>query len=383
MYLGKVNTSTSHKRWFGAFTIIGVVVAAGIAYISLIKATVTIYPKYEQESSDFRITVAEKLDTRATASQIQGRFISADVQGSKTISDISKKEREQIATGNVTIINNSSKEQVLIPKTRLLTSKNVLFRITGRVTIPAGGKVDNVAIEADQPGKQGNIEPTRFTIPGLHPALQKEIYAESKTATTGGVQNIAVVDQSDIDKAIATTLDEAIASFIEDIKQELRSDEVAAHELVRAEIKQSTTSVKPESPATSFTVELQATMTTIVFNEQELRQLARTTYERTLPVGKELQTISDDSFTYTLASIDEEKKRATLDVNIAGETRFRLANQALDKSQLKGKTSAEVSEYLGTFNEIEKVDIQLWPNWITSFPSIEDKIEIIVKNKQE
>ena len=104
---------------------------------------------------------------------------------------IGKSEKEIHATrvvagragGMVTIINTTSRAQPLVATTRLLSSNGILFRITKSVVVPARGQV-RVAAAADAIGAAGDIEPTRWTIPGLSRVLQQLIYAESRSAMT-------------------------------------------------------------------------------------------------------------------------------------------------------------------------------------------------------
>lgn len=94
--------------------------------------------------------------------------------------------RDGVATGTVTLVNETGAAQPLVATTRLLSEGGVLFRLRDRVTVPAGGTVE-AAVYADQPGPSGDIGPSRFTIPGLSPALQASIYARSSSPMTGGV----------------------------------------------------------------------------------------------------------------------------------------------------------------------------------------------------
>ena len=119
---------------------------------------------------------------------IAGRFFEENVERARTFEV--KGEGTEIpakAHGIVTIQNDSLTEQQLVATTRLLSPEGVLFRITGGVTVPAKGTV-SVEVRADKEGKEGEIEATAFTIPGLPQARQKEVYAKSAEKMVGGTE---------------------------------------------------------------------------------------------------------------------------------------------------------------------------------------------------
>lgn len=95
-------------------------------------------------------------------------------------------ETEGRSGGDIEIINDSSSGQTLVATTRFLSEKGTLFRLADRVFVPAGGRVV-VRIEADAVSKDGDIDPSRFTIPGLSASAQQVIYGESSVKMTGGI----------------------------------------------------------------------------------------------------------------------------------------------------------------------------------------------------
>lgn len=107
------------------------------------------------------------------------------------------------SSGYAIIVNTTSKAYAFVATTRLLSKDGVLFRMKAGSPIPANGEV-KVAVAADQAGPAGDIGPTTFTIPGLPPFLQKDIYAKSETAMTGGGGKGKGVSAEDIAAAKAT-----------------------------------------------------------------------------------------------------------------------------------------------------------------------------------
>ena len=115
------------------------------------------------------------------------------------------------AKGSVTIINVSGSPQPLVATTRLLSPDKVLFRIAKNVVVPAKGQII-VEAAADQAGKQGEIGPTSFTIPGLKPARQKEVYAKSSTSMVASSETTSALTQELIDQTTKTLKNKLLKS---------------------------------------------------------------------------------------------------------------------------------------------------------------------------
>ena len=154
--------------------------------------------------------------------------MSTTVNGTQNFTNTNRGEQaEAQATGTVTIYNSWSENQPLMATTRLLTPDGVLFRIKERVDVPAGGKIENVEVYADQPGTSGNIGPTSFTIPGLWQGLQEKIYAENSEPMTGGLRETKFITQ----KIISETSDVLKGELIEKAKIKLgQTEEIKNHQ---------------------------------------------------------------------------------------------------------------------------------------------------------
>ncbi len=120
------------------------------------------------------------------------------------------------AVGTITIVNELPRAFSFVARTRFLSPDGVLFRMSEPADIPASGTVD-VEVYADEPGAQGDIGPTDFTIPGLSESLQESVYGRSSAPMTGGNGTVAAVSADDIEAAksalIAASLDEARENF--------------------------------------------------------------------------------------------------------------------------------------------------------------------------
>ncbi len=161
----------------------------------------------EQDESETEATTGQlilQMDINARTSDVvaanyqevpsYGTTFSYQLEATETV--------DSVASGRVTLFNNTSADQPLITTTRLLSEDGVLFRLTNAVTVPAEGQIE-AEVYADQAGASGNIASTSFTIPGLPDSLQADIYATSSEAMSGGTEEVAIFSEEVYEQALA------------------------------------------------------------------------------------------------------------------------------------------------------------------------------------
>lgn len=179
------------------------------------------------------------------------------------------------AGGTVEIVNESSNGQTLVATTRLLSEKGVLFRLTDRVFIPAGGRI-TASVEADQEGPDGDIPPSRFTIPGLSQASQQVIYAESSQAMTGGTRfEGAPLSQEEYESAKAELGAEAGAGLFEAAAVKAGDEFLLDEELLTVEDAEVTRGPQAGEPTGDFEFEVRVRGTVLAVSVEELESLLR------------------------------------------------------------------------------------------------------------
>lgn len=311
------------------------------------------------------------------------------------------------AKGTVTIINNYSKPQTLVAKTRLLTSAGKLFRLDRQVSIPAGGRA-TAAVTADQTGDSFAIGPSKFTIPGLWIDLQKLIYAESTEAftvragtggtpapaptpapkptpvpnpstsstTTGGDR--LVVTQQNIDDAYQALTDQVV----EQAKQTLAASITDARlngvaYFVNTTAKSAT--VRPGQVASTFSAQVDVEVIGVFYSAEDMQGLIRTRLSERLPDGQQFAPFNDQDFIYTLESVDKGGETARLRVIANAEYQPTANNPALSPAAIAGKSKDEAIQLLKQVDGVESVDITLRPGWIGKIPRLSDHIKINLK----
>lgn len=305
------------------------------------------------------------------------------------------------ARGQVSIINNYSKSQTLVEKTRLLTKDGKLFRLDRRVVVPAGERV-TVSVTADQPGAANAIGPSTFTIPGLWIDLQKLIFAESTEAFTAapGGSSSPVPTPAPVpvpattstaprgDRKIVTqqNIDEAYESLTQQVVEQAKklllanmndSRFTGAAYFVNTTSKSAT--ARPGQAAESFTAQVDVEVIGVFYSAEDMQQLIRSRLREKLPEGQEFLPFTEQDFVYVPESVDKAGERARLRVITNAEYRLIPTTPALAPSAIAGQSRSDAERYLEGVEGVEKVDITLKPGWIGKIPRMTDRIKMEVK----
>ena len=116
------------------------------------------------------LLVDQELTVRASETELPsvvpgaGFFREVAVEGAVPV--VSTEMIGTKASGTVDVVNQTSEEQKIRDRSRLVTKDNVLFYMTRSATVPPEGRV-SVPVEAAEAGEIGNIEPQRLDFAAL------------------------------------------------------------------------------------------------------------------------------------------------------------------------------------------------------------------------
>lgn len=216
------------------------------------------------------------------------------------------------ASGRATIINTTSRSYTFVATTRLLSKEGVLFRMKSASPIPANGSIE-VEVAADQPGPEGDIGPTTYTIPGLPPDLQKLITAKSDKPMTGGSGKAKAVSGADIaaakDKLEERLKKEALDNF---------GAMLAEGEKLQAELVSSTeiaaTWPKSGTVGASFTASVTLRFRALLMPEKDVAPLLAKSLTEAVPRGMNAADLSLGAPLYTVQAYDTAAETAEVRV---------------------------------------------------------------------
>jgi len=349
------------------FLLLTIVLLGVIVFMSAKRATITVITKPEPVEAIF---VLEVDGTDAT----KGIIKTTEVALSKEFKPSSTREEESVARGVVTLYNDSGSNQPLVATTRLLTVNNVLFRLKKGVTVPANGKI-TTEVYADKPGKDSEIGPSKFTIPGLNEARQKVVYAESATLMVGGLRKLGVVGSDDIKEA-EKEMESDLKKAGEEKLGVLYPELMAVYKVVGLEM-------KPDkdvgAEAEGFTLTGKATVIGVFYNKTELTDSLKQELQKKVVSDVEVLTIKGSEPQVSLDEYNSETGLAIVKAAGTGLVELNPESSQLQKIIFFGKTRDEVRRYLLSLDHVNGVEIKFSPAWMHTVPHVAEHVNVVVK----
>lgn len=353
------------------FLALTIVLLAVVVFMSSKRADITITTK----SSPIDVHAEVVIGSDVMPNSVDGEVKTETMALSKTFEPTGNRQEPGISTGVVTLHNDTSSDQPLVKTTRVLTPDGTLFRLTEAVVVPKNGTVD-AAVYADKEGPSGNISAVdKWTIPGLNETKQKVIYGSSSVAMTGGVRNVGILSQADVEKARKQLEGE--------LQQEASSafGEVDATKPVVFSAVIDSLSVGSDigTEVSEFSVTATATVVSVQYDEAAVAQWA-TTQLRNRAIGdSDIITAANNKPTVTFSAYDANAGIATLGVFMDGTVTLNPEGSDLSKEMFFGKDKNEVRRYLLTLDHVHKVEIDFSPVWMQTVPHIHEHVTIKVK----
>lgn len=375
------NVERTYRNIGIAFGVAAVIILLFVGYFSLSKTTITVTTNPQEISSSFSVSVRAEAPEGAT-DVLTGELVELTKERTGGFSDLTSVGTKEVkAEGEVTIINAYTKAQPLVATTRLLSDSGVLFRTQETITVPAGGET-NVTVAADQPGEDGVIPPSRFTIVALWKGLQDEIYGRSAKPMTLGTRDVTVATEEDLREAKKTNLAALENEALQELDETIRATKrgyTFLPDAVTSVVLEENVDAKAGAEVESVNVATKARFTAVVFDEQELLAIAAQKLQEKRDENMMLLPTGTDSLTYSVESVDREKNEAMLDVTIVGLSKPLLTHPMFDRSRLTNKNADEIQSYLRGFDTVSGVAIDFSPFWVMRSPSLPDHIDLMLE----
>lgn len=351
-----------------------------VLYLSVSKAIIDITPKERviTVETPARITVEVDEENEIPGLVFRERLIR---ERTFTLPQEDAQPVEGLATGTVTIYNDSTRAQPLIATTRFLSENGVLFRLNEGVTVEGESSV-TATVSADEPGAIGDIGPSEFTIPGLNETRQEEVYAESSDPMTGGVRYVRPLRESDINGAV------------EELKRQMRTEQEEAWRetydtegfnalYTEAEVIDQQVDVEIGEEVGVFTVVLSVEITGIAYADKSLEEVLGAQIGNALNQGERIARVNYDAASITLGEVDTNRGEADVILQIDSAAIISEAHPTLAPDQFVNMSESEVESQLGNNELIEEVDVRFIPAWLKRMPTLPDHIEVRIKSMAE
>ncbi|MBI2100263.1 MAG: baseplate J/gp47 family protein [Candidatus Vogelbacteria bacterium] len=360
--------SRAPRRRFAILTtliiIILVVFVAIFVTQIMASAIVTVIPKQVAVPLGETITAYK---TTAPAGELRYEVITTQpISQSQTLAASGNETVSRKATGQVIIYNDfSSAAQPLAINTRLETNAGKIYRLTRAVTVPGKGSVE-VKVEAASAGPDYNISLSDFTILGFKgtPKYSK-IYARSKTAMTGGANDVVpIISPTDKVKALQILQRLLTSQAITVARTQIPDGDILYDDLATVNFIDEELAPNGNNAAT---LKLTATLTGIVLNKEEL--------SRRLVTNK-LGPLANLNFDIAnLANLQVGFNNNKLTVNGTADVVMKLDGDAL-KAELVGQPRGAAQSIFGQFPALGEARVIFRPIWLRHFPTDPERIII-------
>ena len=253
--------------------------------------------------------------------------------------------------------------------------------ISGGKIIPSSILAD---ISADEPGKDFNIGPTTFSIPGFK-GTDKYLafYGKSEIDMQGGFKGkTTVVTQEDIDKAKQEINDEFLKSTEKTLREKVPSNLVVIEETFESKFETIEATAQAQEPTVEFSIRVVAIARTFLTRQEDVRDLIEYYFINSTEYSKDYELSDKRLVEYNVKEIDYEKGYVDISLNIN-----QLFNRKLNVDELYnkliGKDEVEVRKILASNEGLQEAEVGFWPLWVRKIPKDIDKLNIKVEHRAE
>ena len=389
-----------------------------IGYIALPSATINIRPKFDNIDFTMNIVLADKRRNQKFLSQnhpnvIASETVNTTIKQTKIFNTTGREFNGQNAKGKIAIINTNADKWTLKTKTRFQTKEGIIFRLSYGVVVPgstkdASGKTTNgiliASVEADPfdkygapVGSNGNISPSKFTIPGLSGYNQKLIWGESRESMKGGVTDYkSKITKENIDAAKKQIQSNLVLMARDDLKNYIgQMNKANKTNLILLNnnkyLKTKLIDLKMSdglegSYKDKFEIFAQISAEGIAFDSSQLFTLLKKELNvRTHPnMQIKAGSISPKNVTYEVIDQDDDTGQIKITAEILGIEEFIIDSSSPAgvrfgtkvKEKILGLSIKEAENLIGNFSEVDVVKINTWPFWVKKIPRVPEGLKI-------
>lgn len=399
--------------------VVTVFVLLSIAYVALPGVTVYLTPSASVIEKSINITLADFNRNRGELETRPPHVIASypiEVTVKKTIVHYStgKKfsDRGANSSGIITIVNTTGNSWPLIANTRFQTDDGIVFRISSPITVPAAdkngpGKIETI-VTADQVdaygviiGERGNVQPTKFFLPGLKEDSRSKIYAESAKPMTGGVTDYtSFIAKEDVEAAKLRLKDELLKNATEELRLAVSesakdSSGTVVYTLLEGEGAIKIGEVKMDIPqglenreAKEFSLSGEVHVSGVYYDHDEMIEILKSELLLKKSPQKELLRVNESTTSYRIFEWDADAGKIKLTANIKGIEQFLIdpekenGEKLLNKirEHISGKDVEDAKLFIQNLPEINKVEIESWPVWSPTIPTLTENIDFEIRD---
>lgn len=348
--------------------------------LTFAQSTITVEDEIEVDIDSTEISVENKV--------IPGKFFEIEKEKWEIFASTGSVEENVKAEGVIKVYNahNPPRPVALVAQTRFLSSGGgKIFRAAERIYLPPatiqGGKVvpsvTEIQVVANASGKDYNIEPSKFSVPGLAgTALYYTVSGESEEKMQGGAENtVTKVTEEDLKNAKIELAGILKNSAVIALQRKVPSGFVLDESATIEEDVETTCFKTAETITPDFNCYGKMKLKGLAFQTEDLKSIVLGFFLAVKPSSKELR---EESLEISSDIKGGSVKVGKMVLSVSAEVKsFEQLNQDLLFYQVYGKKAENIRRViLDNFTQIEKVELRFWPFWVKRAPKDIERIKI-------
>lgn len=391
------------KRLFKIiYVFISILAIGGIIFsvYYLPKADITIIPVSDEIEFSGQFTVDKETTLNLEEDLLPGTLVIKEKEVKKNFLATGSEKKVEKAKGEIIVYNEDSQSHNFLPHTRFTSPEGKTFKQpegSEWISIPGGSaeKPGKVTIEviAEEAGEEYNIEPVKFTLPGLQgSALSSKIYGRSESPMKGGfIGKTKVVSKGDIQKAtqeMEKLQENLISDATDEVLEELSSELQFLQDHIVTNEENITFDKKIGEIGQTFEGRAQVSAFILKFDETDIHRIIADIVSTKVKEGIEFEeVVSTLEVNYEvlesqIKECNTEDKACQMEVSFEGRENVAwkvMADQV--KESLLSKDEQGFEKYIKEEmqGKIEQAELKLWPFWVNSIPKRENRVFIKVQ----
>ncbi len=329
----------------------------------------------------------------------------------KTFSHVTQEFQGKNSEGRMKISNSLPEALTFRKGTRMENTAGVTFVTQKWITIPAAKGEENgeitISVEAAErnryhtfQGEKANMpKGQKFIFPGLSSENQTKVTAENVTEMKGGETKwVYKLSKDDIEKAKGQLIEAARKQKKKEFEYGLSQKFLPEKNmeflpLSGKQFESEILSITFESPEeeligqdrSEFSGKIRARIKNYAYSRDDVFALIREKFSQNAPDGMELMSVNNRVLTPEVLYVYDENTRIKVSFSTRGVYQYIIEPKSKKgllfaqkiKTEIAGKNKDEAKDLLvNNFKEISDVHISLWPFWVTSLPTLPEKIQL-------
>lgn len=321
---------------------------------------------------------------------IPGSLFETEKEKSEKYNSFGKSFIEGKAQGTIRIYNSQNPPTPikLVVNTRFLSSQEgKIFKAAEKIYLPSAkikqGKIEpsfkDIKVLAQEPGEEYNINPSKFSVPGLTgTSYYYNVWAESFNPMEGGFKKeVKIIREEDLETA-KNSLKKDLENLAKNaLKEQLPQGLLLAEESIIKDFQVSCDG-KPEDQKSEFNCQGKIKIAGVGFRDSDLKNLAINFVKSNINSSKEF-IVEDLALKYSSQGSLIDKRKMFLNLKIKTDIYDKISKQDI-LSKIKGRPEQVIKEIIfANYPQIKKIKFKFQPFWIKKAPNSSERIKIKIQ----